>query len=207
MSVAVQNRRVLVLNKSWNPVAIVGMDRAMGLLFSHYEKTGEPKAHILDVSQDYRTYTWADWSALRPKGDEPVIRSATQEFKIPEVILLTRYNKLPQQKLSFSRRTIYRRDNNQCQYCGCRPGTEELTIDHVLPRAQGGQTTWENCVLACVACNSFKANRTPEQCGLKLKRKPTRPKFQLFRGEYRVKSWEAFLGVAYWETELENDMH
>jgi len=201
---AVAKRKVLVLNKSWTPIKVIDIERAMGLLCSNYAD-GQPKAKVLDVT-DYQNYSWADWSAMRPKDGEPAIRGVSKAFRVPEIILLTRYNKLPQQKLSFSRRTIYRRDANQCQYCGGRPGTEELTIDHVVPRAQGGQTTWENCALACVKCNSFKADRTPEQAGMKLRRKPFRPKFQLFRGEYRVKSWEAFLGVAYWNVELDHDM-
>ena len=202
--VATANRKVLVLNKCWTPVAVVPMHRAVTLLFSEY-KNGEPKAKIIDPTTDFATYTWADWSALKPKEGEAFIQGVNAVFRVPEVLLLSKYDKMPQQRVHFSRRTIYRRDGNRCQYCGCRPGTEELTIDHVLPRAQGGITSWENCVLACVECNSRKANRTPEQAKMKLLSKPYKPKFTLFRGDYRVKSWEHFLGEAYWNVELEND--
>lgn len=201
---ALAQRKVLVLNKSWRAVGIISLEKAMGKLFSEY-KNGEPKARIIDATQDFATFTWADWSRLKPKQGEDGIKAVNAIFRIPEVIQLTRYDKLPVQKIHFSRRTIYKRDGQTCQYCGKQPGTEELTIDHVVPRAQGGLTTWENCVLSCVDCNARKANRTPEQAGMKLMRQPKKPKFNLFKSDVRVKSWEAFLGAAYWLTELEHD--
>jgi len=203
---AVANRKVLVLNRGWNPIAVVSLERAMCLIVGTVQGTDEPKARIIDPNQDFRLFSWADWSKLKAAEGEQVIRSAKDNFRIPEIILLSRYNKLPQQRVHFSRRTIYRRDGNQCQYCGCKPGTSELTIDHVKPRAQGGLTTWENCVLACTDCNRKKADRTPEQARMKLLKKPYKPKFTLYRGDYRCKSWEQILGVAYWETELESDI-
>ena len=86
-------------------------------------------------------------------------------LRVPEVIVLAEYDRLPTAAVTFSRRNIFKRDHWTCQYCGAQPGSEELTIDHVLPRSQGGISTWENCVLACVACNKRKADRTPEQAG------------------------------------------
>ena len=200
---AIAQRKVLVLNRGWTPIDVISVRRAIKLVSC--DDHGEPKARIIDVDEQFRLYTWADWSEMMPKDGEPVIRSASRAHRIPEVILLSRYNKLRQQGLRFSRRTIYKRDNNQCQYCGCRPGTAELTLDHVIPRCQGGQTTWENCVVACWQCNSRKAGKTPEQAGMKLLRKPFKPKYHFYRGDYRCKSWEALLGAAYWEVELQND--
>jgi len=197
-------KKVLVLNKSWRPVGIVSLERALNKVFSEYH-TGEPKARIIDCSNDFATMTWADWSALKPKDGEESMSSVNAIFRIPTVIQLTKYDKLPHQKIHYCRRTVYKRDNYTCQYCGCKPGSEELTIDHVLPRSHGGLTTWENCVLACVSCNSKKADRTPERAGMKLLNKPQKPKYNLFKGDYRVKDWEAFLGASYWTVELEND--
>jgi 5-methylcytosine-specific restriction endonuclease McrA len=201
---ALRNRKVLVLNKGWNAIGVVTLERALVMLFSTY-KDGAPKARIIDPTKDFQTFTWEDWSRLRPKNGEDTIKGTNVVFRVPEVILLSKYDKLPQHKIHFSRRTIYKRDANTCQYCGCQPGTEELTIDHVLPRSRGGKTTWENCVLACVACNSKKADRTPEECGMKLRKQPKKPVIPLFKGDIRIKSWEAFLGEAYWLTELQND--
>lgn len=199
-----QKRKVLVLNKGWNAIGVVTLERAIVMLFSAHE-CGTPKAKIIDPTREFQTFTWEDWSRIKPKMDEETIRSANMTFRVPEVILLSKYDKMPQHKIHFSRRTIYKRDNNQCQYCGATPGTEELTIDHVVPRSKGGKTTWENCVLACIGCNSFKADRTPEQARMKLRKKPKKPSIPLFRGDVRIKSWEAFLGEAYWNTELDND--
>ena len=91
------------------------------------------------------------------------------------MLALARYDRLPTQAVAFSRRNIFKRDRFTCQFCGRQPGSEELTIDHVVPRSRGGTSTWENCVLACVPCNARKANRTPEQAGMKLRRAPVRP--------------------------------
>lgn len=204
-------RKVLVLNRGWNPIAVVSLEKAMCLVCSTY-KNDEPKARILDATQDFRLFTWDDWAKLIPSEDEPIIRSAKSNFRIPEIILLSRYNKLPQQRVHFSRRTIYRRDGNQCQYCGAKPGTESLSIDHVLPRSKGGKTEWTNCVLACTTCNRNKADRilsnrnTATEVNMKLLKQPKKPRFTFYKGDYRCTSWEAVLGVAYWNVELQNDM-
>ena len=79
------------------------------------------------------------------------------------MITLTEYDRVPANAVTFSRRNIYKRDRYTCQYCGVQPGSEELTIDHVLPRSRGGTSTWENCVLACLECNKRKADRTPDR--------------------------------------------
>jgi 5-methylcytosine-specific restriction endonuclease McrA len=200
-----RHRQVLVLNKCWTPVGVVGMERAVALLFGCY-KNGEPKARIIDPTSDFQTFTWADWSLLKPKEGEDFLRGVEVVFRVPKVILLSRYEKMPQQRVHFSRRTIYRMYHNVCQYCGKKYPTEELTIEHVVPRSRGGETSWTNCTLACVGCNARKANRTPEEAGMKLLTKPYKPKFSIFKGDQRIKEWDAFLGEAYWSVELDNDM-
>lgn len=206
MSATLTQNRVLVLNKNWTAVGTVSLQRAVTMLFSEYED-GTPKAKIIEP-ESYQQMSWADWSKLKAGADDEVIRTANLSVRIPEVILLSKYEKLPRPKLHFSRRTLYKRDNYTCQYCYKRFASEELTIDHVTPRAQGGITSWENCVLACVSCNAKKANRTPKQCGMKLLNKPVKPKMNVFKCDMvkPIKSWEQFLGVAYWSVELENDM-
>jgi 5-methylcytosine-specific restriction endonuclease McrA len=123
---------------------------------------------------------------------------------VPEVLTLTRHDRPRHNAVTFCRRNVFKRDHQTCQYCGARPGTEELTIDHVVPRAQGGLTNWENCVLACVPCNARKANRTPEQAGMKLRRHPTRPAWKPLydASTVRIASWSRFLSEAYWNVEL-----
>jgi 5-methylcytosine-specific restriction endonuclease McrA len=204
----VAKRRVLVLNKSWSPVGVISLQRAIGLLWATYVND-QPKALVVDPDS-FATFTWNDWSKLRPKEEEEVIKGARELFKVPEVIVLSKYDKLPTHKVTFSRRTIYKRDNYECQYCGATPGATDLTIDHVLPRSKGGKTTWENCVLSCLKCNAKKANLTLEDAyrkfGMKLLRKPSKPKYQLFRNDgVMCRSWKKFISMMYWDTELENN--
>ena len=212
MSGILTQSKVLVLNRSWNPISIVNLERALSMLMGGeaYDDF-DPKARIMDPTRDFKLFTWKDWEKLVPADDEKVIRGGTRRdghpgiYRVPEIVLTSHYNKLPQQRVHFSRRTIYRRDNNQCQYCGRKPGTPELNIDHVIPRSRGGLTTWENCVLSCVVCNKRKADRTPEEAGMTLLRQPKKPRYTLLKSDYRCKSWESILGAAYWLTELEND--
>jgi 5-methylcytosine-specific restriction endonuclease McrA len=192
------NEPVLVLNKCWTPINTIRLEEAITMLFKS-EKNGDPKARIVDYPS-YQTFTWEDWSELKPRLDEICIRSAHIRFKIPEVILLSKYERLPKLTCHFSRRNLYKRDDCTCQYCGIKPGTKELTIDHVVPSSRGGKSTWENCVLACVDCNRKKANRLPHEAGMKLAKEPKQPHVPMFRVDVnkRIESWEAFLGAAYW---------
>ena len=106
---------------------------------------------------DYQTYTGEDWSRLRPRDGERFIQAVRFRLRVPEVVTLTGYNRLPTAAVTFSRRNIFKRDRFTCQYCGAQPGSEELTLDHVTPRAQGGESRWENCVLACLAVPDGRA--------------------------------------------------
>ena len=201
-----KKHKVLVLNKVWTAVGVATLQRAITLLCNS-TSTGEPKARIIDPSQEFATYTWEDWSLVRPKEGDNVIRGFSRDYRIPEVILLTEYDRLPRPRVNFSRRSIYKRDNFTCMYCGGQPGPSELSIDHVLPRALGGLTTWENCVLACTKGNRRKADRTPQRAKMNLLKKPAKPSFPLFKGDKITipKTWEQFLSAAYWETELKHD--
>lgn len=203
-TISLEHRKVLVLNKLWTAIDVATVCDAICLLFGSY-KNGEPKAHVIDPFEQFQAYTWSDWATMRPKENENCITTSSGlQFRIPEVVLLTRYDKMPEQRVNFSRRSIYQRDNYRCQYCGDRPGTEELTIDHIVPRCNGGPTSWANCVLACVKCNALKANHTLKKCGLKLRKKPKKPRFNLFKGDRKSipKSWEHFVSQAYWDVEL-----
>lgn len=197
MVTAVLNRPTLILNRSWQPVGVAPVSRSLVLVWNDNARVVDP--------EDYRLYTWSDWAALRPRENEPFIQGVRLRLRVPEVIALTQYDRVPVNGVSFSRRNIYKRDRYTCQYCGGQPGSEELTIDHVLPRSQGGVSTWENCVLACIGCNARKANRTPEQAAMPLRKKPFRP---LWRPIYatrdvRIDSWTRFVSEAYWNVELE----
>lgn len=190
-------RPTLVLNRNWQPINVATVARAMILLWNDSAKAVDPSS--------YQLFDWSDWSKLVPDRDEPFIQSVSQRFRVPEVITLTQFDRLPPQSVTFSRRNVFKRDKMTCQYCYKQPGSEELTIDHVVPRAQGGQSSWSNCVLACVDCNSRKADRTPSEAGMRLRKRPVRPNWKPLYAQRmdQVQSWTKFISEAYWTVELE----
>ncbi len=190
-------RPTLVLNRNWQPINVATVARALILLWNDSAKVVDPV--------DYQLFDWSDWSQLVPDRDQPFIQSVRQKFRVPEVIALTKFDQLPTQSVTFSRRNVFKRDKLTCQYCGKQPGGEELTIDHVVPRAQGGQSSWTNCVLACVDCNSRKEDRTPTEARMKLRKQPVRPNWKPIYAQRmdRIQSWNKFISEAYWNIELE----
>jgi 5-methylcytosine-specific restriction endonuclease McrA len=199
MTATILQRPTLVLNRNWQPVNIATVARSLTMLWNE-------AAHVVDPD-DYRLYSWSDWARLEPRAGEPFLQAVRFRLRVPEVLTLTRYDRPRDGVVPFSRRNIFKRDHATCQYCGAHPGSDELTIDHVLPRAQGGLSTWENCVLACVPCNAHKANRTPEQAGMHLRKKPARPSWKpLYASNgIRIESWSKFLSEAYWNVTLDPD--
>lgn len=215
-------RKVLVLNRTWTAIGVANLYKAINLLYNYYED-GEPKARIITPPPigSYESWTWEDWSRLKPEEGEEGIVSPSDIFKIPEVILLTRYDSIPKQKVSFCRRAIWKRDLFACQYCGRKPNQDECTIDHVIPRSQGGETSWTNCVLACYQCNSQKADKRPEDAiktkersrnwigpsPMKLLKEPVKPSYCIFRERVKIlDTWKHWVDKLYWDIPLDNDM-
>ena len=196
MVAQVIDRPTLVLNRNWQPVNVATVSRALTMLWNESARVVDPV--------DYQTYDWQDWLKLRPSDDELFIQAVRFRLRVPEVVTLTGYDELPAASVTFSRRNIYKRDHYTCQYCGHQPGSEELTIDHVVPRAQDGESRWDNCVLACVTCNKRKADRTPEQAAMRLRKRPVQPTWNpLYAAhELRIKSWSKFVSEAYWNVAL-----
>ncbi len=190
------DQRVLVLNRLWQPVNIVGVMRAMNLLFR-----GRASVIYSDVKghQVYASAEWISHSLSNPPADLEAIRSPCIALRIPRVLLLGAYDRVPRREIRFSRRNIYLRDGHLCQYCGRVYREEELNLDHVVPRDVGGKTSWENIVTACVRCNSRKANRLPEQAGMTLRRVPAKPKWRLVVASSlstdEAEVWKEFLEV------------
>lgn len=195
--ISVLHRPTLVLNRNWQPVSITTVARAL-------VKVWNETARIVDPA-DYQLYDWEDWARLIPQEGEPFITTARTRLRAPEVVVLSHYDRVPKRTIPFSRRNVFKRDRSTCQYCGRRPPADELTIDHVVPRSQGGVSTWENCVLACMDCNSRKANRTPDQARMPLRKRPVRPLWsQVGPNEGApIDSWAKFISEAYWTVELE----
>lgn len=210
------NRDVLVLNKSWKALRVADMEYAMNKLCGTYDN-GSPKAVVVD-GNTYQRCAWHPehaeqlniecWQDLRPAHDEECMRSAHTIFRIPEVIQLMSYNGIGRKpgQVKYNRRQIFRRDDFRCQYCGVKPPHDELSVDHVIPRCQGGETVWQNIVLSCVSCNARKAGRTPKEAGMKLLSTPKKPSGDFVITPSKMKaSWKNFIDSAYWNVELEND--
>lgn len=198
MTAGLLSRPTLVLNRNWQPVGVATVSRTLVKLWNGTARVVDP--------DDYQIYSWSDWSMLQPVDHEPFIQTSSLRLRVPEVITLTKYDRVPNRSVAFSRRNLFKRDKFKCQYCSKRPGSEELTIDHVLPRSRGGETTWENCVVACVDCNSRKANRTPQQAHMPLQREPAQPKWKPIYASIgiRIDSWSKFVSEVYWNVELES---
>ncbi len=138
---------VLVLNASFQPLSICQVKRAIILLL-------EGKAEMIENGMGY-------------------IHTIKTDFPLPTVIRLEYMVKQPRRSNRLTRLGVFRRDNYTCQYCGKE--SAQLTIDHIIPRHQGGKHVWENVTSACPRCNHRKAGRTPDEASMKLTRKPFQP--------------------------------
>jgi 5-methylcytosine-specific restriction endonuclease McrA len=135
------------------------------------------------------------------------IKTVSLEIRVPKIIRLVVYDKLPKASIKFNRKNIFARDRNKCQYCGKKFPTSELSLDHVIPRTQGGASNWKNIVCACTNCNKHKGGRRPAEAGMKLICEPVKPRhcpiIQLKLGSNKYNSWKQFLSDAYWSVPLE----
>lgn len=186
---------VLVLNRHWVAVGTTTIRRTFVLLVREAAAAVCPRSYeVLDFARWVERSRAAAWSL--PEDAARVVRTPRLLLERPEVILLHGYGGVPRREVSFTRRNLYRRDDHACQYCGRRRPSSELSIDHVVPRSLGGPTTWENCVLACVRCNTKKANKTLREVGFTLLRPPRRPTWSPLLDalpQARPQSWAQFL--------------
>ncbi len=184
------SRPVLVLNKMWIPIRVASVKRCLKLVFAD-------KASLVDP-EDYAIYNWGEWTILPCADDEYSISTTRGDVKIPEVIVLLRYDKVYSKDLRLTKKNIYIRDKYKCQYTGKQLSYDEANIDHVIPRARGGKNTWDNLVVCSKEINSIKGDRTNEEAGLKLIKKPVRPSpdgpHRLMDSKFNMpESWGKFL--------------
>jgi len=203
----VLTQQVLVLNRLWQAVNICSVRRALSLLFEGHAQVVQG-----NLQGDFKTYTFDQWRDLSRLGpDEESLGTVSFRMRIPRVILLQVFDRLPKKEVKFTRHNIFERDGNTCQYCGRIFDRRDLNLDHVVPRDHGGPTQWDNIVCSCIPCNTRKANRTPAEAGMRLIRKPKRPKWRPFVqvnfGAPIHESWRHFLDLAYWNVELGQEMN
>ncbi|OGS36611.1 MAG: hypothetical protein A2506_05580 [Elusimicrobia bacterium RIFOXYD12_FULL_66_9] len=165
--------RTLVLNKSYRAVAVADWQRALTLVYMGL-------AEALD--EDLTPYDFTAWVAASSDWAQApggFVSSTSLRFAVPEVIRLVRYDRIPQREVAFTRHNIFARDKHLCSYCGKKKPTDELDLDHVLPRSRGGPHHWENVVTSCRPCNLKKADKLPDEAGMPLKVKPAKPRWTL----------------------------
>jgi 5-methylcytosine-specific restriction endonuclease McrA len=197
---------VLVLNRLWQAVNIIGARRAFGLLARGHAQV------VHQHADDFRTFALLDWMDFSvsnpPVAALETVHTPNRVIRLPRVILLTFFDRLPCKELKLTRNNVFERDKETCQYCSRVLPREQLNLDHVIPRSYGGKTTWENIVCSCIKCNTRKANRLPHEAHMRLIRKPVKPKWRpvislVLGNQQHHEVWKDFLDVAYWNVELE----
>lgn len=197
MSARVLETNVLVLNRFYMAVRVVNVRRAMTLLYREC-------AEVIDSDDGtYVSYDFASWcelsqlASMDKQPDEDYLKAVDFEVKVPRIVRLTRFDRMPVQTVRFNRRNLFARDDYRCQYCGKAEPTHKLSLDHVVPRSHGGGTNWENIVCSCLKCNSRKGGRTPQQARMKLLTHPAKPRFNPLMTQSvddpRYESWKTFL--------------
>lgn len=191
------NASVLVLNRFYLAVHVVGARRAICLLVRDL-------AEVVDFENgQFANYDFPAWRSVSDRRcreklpDDDWLRSVHFELQVPRVIRLLTFERLPRQHVRFNRRNIFARDDHQCMYCGQRLPVAQLSLDHVIPKSRGGPNDWENVVASCVACNVRKGGRTPQEARMALMRKPVKPKRSPFLMQKlsnpKYESWKAFV--------------
>lgn len=183
---------VLVLNKHWQAVGIKNPADTFAMLMTDAATGLDIRGldHMVPVR-------WKDWIQLPIDDNDEFVQTVNAKIKIPKVIILSRYDRVPKKRPRFSQKNIWIRDNFTCQYTGKKLKPGEGNIDHIVPKSRGGETDWTNCVLACRKVNAKKADATPEEVGLKLLKKPEPPKelpvFHYITNKHGIKEWDIFL--------------
>lgn len=163
------NRHVLVLNQNFEPLSVCSVKRAVIMVYLN-------RAEIIEALDGYK------------------IRSVSLSMSVPSVVRLGIYVRVPIKRIMLTRKNIIKRDGYRCQYCGNK--VTQMTVDHVIPKNLGGQDIWENLVAACPKCNNKKGQRTPDQAGLALLRKPRRPNHITFIQQFigiNDRRWKQYL--------------
>jgi 5-methylcytosine-specific restriction endonuclease McrA len=171
---------VLVLNRNWQAINI----RTPADAFCQMA-TGVATALEIAGENHIQPVAWAEWLTLPIREHDQVVNTVRGPIRVPTVIVMANFAKVPKKRPKLCARAIRERDGNRCQYTGALLRPEEGNIDHVVPRSRGGRDAWENCVWSSKTVNTKKGNRLPHEAGLKLLRQPvamrempTRKKFK-----------------------------
>jgi 5-methylcytosine-specific restriction endonuclease McrA len=183
---------VLVLNRNWQAIGVKTPMEAFSMIAS-----GSATALDIESGGNIRPVTWNEWLTLPVRDGDNSIGTVSGRVRVPSVLVLAKFDKVPKKRPKFGVRGIWERDGGVCQYTGRKLRPHEGNIDHVVPLSRGGPTSWANCVLADKRVNSRKGSKLPEEAGLKLLRRPSVPRelpvTLLIKNTHRVREWEMFL--------------
>ncbi|MCX6837870.1 MAG: HNH endonuclease [Verrucomicrobia bacterium] len=183
---------VLVLNRHWQAIDSKTPIDAFSMMAA-----GNATALDIHDGGDMRPVTWEDWLELEVREGDNRIGTVHGAVRVPSVLVLARFDKVPKRRPKFCAKAIWERDGGVCQYTGRKLKPNEGNIDHIVPISRGGASTWENCVLADRKINSRKGSKLPEEAGLKLLRRPFVPRelpvTHLIKNHHKVRDWEVFL--------------
>ena len=183
---------VLVLNKNWQAINVRTPAEAFCQMATNV-------ATALEIQgEDYiRPVTWEEWITLPIREGDNLVRTARGAIRVPTVIVALNYAKVPKKRPKLSTRGIRERDGNRCQYTGRVLHPDEGSLDHVVPRSRGGRDTWENLVWSAKEVNHRKADRLPQEVGLRLLTVPRAPKelpaTAFIRNAQGIPEWDLFL--------------
>lgn len=181
---------------------ICSVRRAFTLLYQGHAQVVNTEPESIFSTHDFES--WHDFSREKPEAD--MINTISFKVRVPRIIVLLAFDRLPKKEVKFTRHNIFERDKSTCQYCGVKFDRKDLNLDHVYPRDRGGTTNWENVVCSCIPCNTKKGNRLPAEAGMRLLQAPKKPKWRPFIhftfGNQHHESWKHFIDVAYWNVEL-----
>lgn len=183
---------VLVLNRNWQAINVNSPMDALSMMYS-----GAATGLYVKENEFMNPIKWEDWINLPYDENYTYVNTVNGKIKIPKVIILSRYNKVPKKRPKFTKRNIWARDGGVCQYTGKKLSPNEGNIDHIVPRSKGGVTSWTNCVLTHNKVNAMKGDKTPQEAGLTLLKEPVAPKDVpttfFIRNVHNIKEWDLFL--------------
>ncbi len=192
MNTHIHKSTVLVLNRNWQAIDSKTPAQAFCMM-------ANDSATALDIADDgsMTPLRFSDWLKLPVRARDVAIGTVRGDVRMPTVIVLARFSRVPLRRPNFGIRGIWERDGGVCQYTGKKLKPSEGNIDHVVPRSRGGASSWQNCVLAHKDINSRKADRTPHEAGLRLIREPGAPKAlptsMFIKNLHGVEDWAHFV--------------
>jgi 5-methylcytosine-specific restriction endonuclease McrA len=194
MNSLINKATVLVLNRNWQAINT----RTPAEAFCQMA-TGVATALEIEGEEQIRPVCWDEWIRLPIRDEDHAVHTVRGPIRMPTVIVLANFARVPKRRPKLCARTIRERDGNRCQYTGIILKPDEGSIDHVVPRSRGGANAWENCVWSSKSINSKKGNRLPHEAGLTLLKVPKAlrelPVTALLRNTHGIRDWELFIRI------------